>query len=639
MGQDEKNSGTVRADIFRFILKCRGVLARRKGIFLIIFLTVLIGGVIVMSFQKKTYEAMAIVQILHESPNALGYKELTKNEVKDFEDVNTQLNMFSAKSLLLSILGSLDCQDRKDLLSPYFKNWTWIDEADVGEFILERRKVNLLRKSYIVNISFSHCSSTVAAMMANKFADFFCDFSIKTERDVILKSITDLTDKISAQRKVIEDQERRLSKYRETCGAISLDSKDDVAHQQLAVINNALVNKRLEYDLFKNSCLLIEEYRKKGKQLMTLPFVCSNSYVENVLSNLSKQRAEVSSLAEKYGDNHPIIVCENSKLKQLQSELDSAMAFVIDGIGSKKTKAKREYQLLSEKLKQKESEIIELSRVAVEYNSLLRDLTVALNLYNTINSRLHEQIAQLNLLMPNVIVIDRALPPDRPVWPNFKLEISVFLLLGLMFGLLYIVVAEIFDDRIRTREDIHKLFGGNMLGFIRMANQREIEAAMAALAIRIDSELKNHGLDAVNVVGQPGGLSWLTSSFMSLGGNVLVVTDRPITILGKRLVYKEIDGVVGHIGAIDERSDVLILSKSGSSFNERAFEYLQEVRREYDRVIISFSERDAYKAPNPLDDSLILFFIKINSTRTMKLINYMGNTYVSPEKMYCIVFS
>jgi uncharacterized protein involved in exopolysaccharide biosynthesis len=169
-----------------------------------------------------------------------------------------------------------------------------------------------------------------------------------------------------------------------------LESKDDVVHQRLSVLNNALVNKKLEYDLFKKSCLLVEEYKEKGKQLMALPFVCSNNYVEDILSGLSKQRAEIFGLAEKYGDKHPVMICESNKLKQLQIELDSAVAFVINGITSKKTKAKREYQLLEEQFKQQESDIIELSRIAIEYNSLLRDLDVSLNLYNTINNRLHE---------------------------------------------------------------------------------------------------------------------------------------------------------------------------------------------------------------------------------------------------------
>jgi hypothetical protein len=101
--------------------------------------------------------------------------------------------------------------------------------------------------------------------MVNKFADFFCDFSMKIEPNFVLKSINDLTSKVASQKKVIEDQERKLYKYREACSAISLESKDDVAHQRLFVLKNAPVSKKLEYDLFKNYiCRLKSTWKRES---------------------------------------------------------------------------------------------------------------------------------------------------------------------------------------------------------------------------------------------------------------------------------------------------------------------------------------------------------------------------------------
>ncbi|MDR1458256.1 MAG: GumC family protein [Puniceicoccales bacterium] len=638
---DREISSASKEDIFKFIAKYWKILIRRWSISLIIFFAVLVVGVYIMTFQRKIYEATAMVQILHESPNALGYKELTKTEVKDFEDVNTKLNAFGAKGLLLSVLASMSYFDKKNLLFPYFSNWKELSEAEIYEFVLSRRNVNLLRKSYIVNISFNHCSPEVAAMMANKFADFFCEFSLKAERDVVLKSINDLTDKVNSQRKVIEDQERKLSKYRETCGAISLDSKDDIAHQQLTVLNNALVNKKLEYDLLKNSCLLVKEYKEKSRPLITLPFVCASGYVESILSGMSRQRAKISALSERYGSKYPLMVHGNTKLNQLQSELDSAMEFVISGVASKKTKAKREYHLLLEKLKQKESELIELSRIAVEYNSLRRDLDVSLNLYNTINSRLHEQVAQLNVLMPNVIIIDRALPPDLYVWPDFRIEFFAFMLLGMMLGVLYIVIAEIFDARIRCGEDVRKLFGENVFGFIKAVNQHIMESSLVSVSIKIDNALKKHRVNAINVIGKmPMDLvPCLADSFISLGANVLVIADRPIVFHGKLVPYKEIDGGIGHIGIVNERSTVLSLSKNNPNLDEKTLRYIHEVKKKYDKVIISFRGRGAYKIHNLFGDELALLIINYNSTKTADIFHYMENSLTLREKMYCIVLS
>ncbi|MDR0351074.1 MAG: GumC family protein [Puniceicoccales bacterium] len=636
---DDRILSSSKESILELGVNYRRILIRRISVFLVIFFIVLAIGINIMLFQEKTYEATATIQILHESPNALGYKELAKTEVKNFEDVNTQLNLFDSNSLFLLVLKSMSPEDKKNLLSPYFKNWEKLSKGEIHEFVLSRRKINLLRKSYVVDVSFSHRSPEVAAMMANKFAEFFCEFSLKTERDVVLRSINDLTSKVDNQRKVIEDQERKLLKYRETYGAISLDSKDDVAHQQLTMLNNALVNKKLEYDLLKNSCLLIKEYEEKGKQLITLPFVYSNGYVENILSNMSRQRAELSLLTEKYGDKYPLMVCKNSELKQLQAELDSAIKFVINGVISKKTKSKREYHLLSEKFKQKEAEIIELNRIAVEYNSLLRDLDVSLNLYNTINNRLHEQIAQLNVLMPNVTIIDLALPLDQHVWPDFKVEIFVFLLLGIMFGILYVVIAEIFDNRIRCESDVRNLFDDNVVGFIKTVNQSIIESNLHHVSAKINDALEKYDSRTISIIGQiPVNLiPCVANGFMSLGYSVLVITDRPIVFSEKLVSYREIDGNMGHMGIIDERYAVLNLNQKSCNFDEKALKYICEIKEKYDKVIVSLSWSEACKTYKLFGDELFLLAIRYNLTKTTDILHCMQNTLTLREKIYCVV--
>jgi hypothetical protein len=263
-------------------------------------------------------------------------------------------------------------------------------------------------------------------------------------------------------------------------------------------------------------------------------------------------------LAEKYGDKHPVMICENNKLKQLQIELDSAAPFVINRVTSKKNKDKREYQLLEEQFRQQVSDIIELSRIAVEYNSLLRDLHVSLNLYNTINNRLHEQIAQLNLLKPNMTGIDRALPSDRCLWPNFMVGGLGFLFLGITLGVFFFVVAEIFDDGIMNRGDLDNLFGPNALGYVKSTNGYTIESGMIGMCTKINSELKNHNLNNINVVSLVAVdmLPFIIDDFISLETSILVITDRLIIFPNKCITYKEAEVKIGSIASINGRSAI-----------------------------------------------------------------------------------
>jgi hypothetical protein len=241
--------------------------------------------------------------------------------------------------------------------------------------------------------------------------------------------------------------------------------------------------------------------------------------------------------------------------------------------------------------------------------------------------------------MPNVIVIDRALPPDKCLWPNFMIEALAFLLLGITFGVFYIVIAEVFDDRIRNRSDLDNLFGSNVLGYVKSINRYTIESGMVGLCAKINNEMKNHNINNVNVVSWVvvDMLPFIIDGFISLGTSTLVLTDRLIIFPNKCIAYKEVDGKIGHIASINERSAVLSLGISGHNFSEKVFEYLHGVKNKYDRVIIGFNDGKNSCLCNLLGDELMLFMVKYNSTKTADILQSVDNSFVSREKIYSIV--
>ena len=68
--------------------------------------------------------------------------------------------------------------------------------------------------------------------------------------------------------------------------------------------------------------------------------------------------------------------------------------------------------------------------------------------------------------MDNVRIIDEAREQSSPVKPNVKLNIAIFLILGLMLGIGLAFIIELLDKTIKDPDDIEKQLGLPVLGVI-----------------------------------------------------------------------------------------------------------------------------------------------------------------------------
>jgi len=66
----------------------------------------------------------------------------------------------------------------------------------------------------------------------------------------------------------------------------------------------------------------------------------------------------------------------------------------------------------------------------------------------------------------NVRVIDEAVVPDSPSYPNKTMNLALGLLIGLMLGVGLALLLEMLDTRVKTHDDVEQLTGYTMLGII-----------------------------------------------------------------------------------------------------------------------------------------------------------------------------
>jgi len=117
-------------------------------------------------------------------------------------------------------------------------------------------------------------------------------------------------------------------------------------------------------------------------------------------------------------------------------------------------------------LESAKAETLELSRRAVQYDSLKRELDASKEVLNSLLSRLKQTDVAGELKASNIRIIDAAVVPRGPIRPNRLRDILFGMVLGLGLGVLLAFFLEYLDNTIKTPEDIREHLGVPLLGVI-----------------------------------------------------------------------------------------------------------------------------------------------------------------------------
>lgn len=142
----------------------------------------------------------------------------------------------------------------------------------------------------------------------------------------------------------------------------------------------------------------------------------------------------------------------------------------------------REIQLA---LFEQEQKALELNRLSIEYNTIVREAKTSESIYNILLTRLKELSVQVGMQSNNVVVVDYALVPTGPIGPARGRMTGSFFLLGFLLGGAAALAREFFTETLRTRQDFEQLLGIPFLGYIPLFATTRGKSSPAGALLRL----------------------------------------------------------------------------------------------------------------------------------------------------------
>jgi len=468
------------------------IFLRRKWIVAVTAAVILVAVTAISFLTPPTYTAKGQILIERE-PNILSFENMFQIEPLSDDYYQTQYKLLQSRALAGETIDRIKLVENKAFLDRFFQGGSkpGVDpKADpllrrrLVTWFLERVSVQPLRRTRLVDVTFSHRDAQLAADILNAMIESYIEMNVARKYEATEQATDFLATEIENVRSGIREKETKLQEYGRSKNILALNDTENTLVASLGELNRGVtdakmdrINKETYYNAIKNA---------------------GPDYIPSALNSptLSRLAEEYNRLSRDYAKSSERFGPEMPQLQQLKAELDEAKKALDDETQALVSRAYTDWQAalsreqnLTYAFNQQRGAAFQMNSNAIQYNQLLIEIQNDKNLLESLMTRKSEADVSSRLKgfrTSNIWVVDNAEVPLSPSSPNTKRNMALGLLVGLFVGLGLALLYESLDVTVKDAEDVRTYAGVPTLGLIPMFSRDgkealAVEEAAAAL--------------------------------------------------------------------------------------------------------------------------------------------------------------
>lgn len=414
------------------------------------FLSFTLGiALLINNFSTPIYQSSATFKVTLDNSAYVGSRDIAmpfwRDDDRTFE---TQAQVMRSRTLAKRVIKLLNLQDHPlftlkkkegaEDVSP-----EEAESAMVASF-LGNLKVEPVRKSDVIRVSYLSSDKSLAQKVPNVFAEEYMQFEIDAKNQSFAQIKRWLGQQLTQLGSKVEGSQQKLYQYGEKGEILSPEEKDNVVVQKYMELNGLLTKASAER-IAKEA-----QYRQIEEKGVAASPITNNGMVMDLHKQISTETAKVASLGKIYLPNHPTFIAEAANLGGLKARLNDEIRNIRATIRGDYEAARRSENLITEALESEKLKVVDLQKKLVQYKILKRDVEANEELYKGLLSRMKEAAVASTMVASNLSTIDPAEKPLSPFSPKKDRNITIALVLGLFGGACLAFIIEYFDDSIKT---------------------------------------------------------------------------------------------------------------------------------------------------------------------------------------------
>ena len=536
------------------IASIRAILWRQRWILLAVTGAVFLLGLVLTMLMTPMYYASATVRIDPQNAEILEGQELVdpfvaSNEM--FRYLETLRAVIESRSMALGVVDQLDLQDNASLFGSAGKpagvdekDWTEGRRQAAADMLMGSVSVDNPLNTRIIEIGFASDDASLAAQIANSYADNFMSDNVSRSLEANVYAREFLEGEIATTREELRDAEFKAIEYARAnriIGALpqSAYGEDIGTAETLTVLELADTAKQLS-EARADRIQAEQRWRSIiNVPASQLPEVRDNTTIDAMKSQVAAQNAQLADLRQRYRDEHPSVRGILAEIGTLNSQIASASEEVKRSIRDQYRAAQGRESALAGEVQEISNETLDEQDRRVQYNLMARDAAAAREQLAVLLQRFNLISSAANIQRNDATLLDAARIPGAPFSPNLFTNLTLALIAGLGLAVAIAVLREVFDDRIRSIEDVERRLKVPALGqtpYVAHEIGDELDSmfspiseAYSSIRATLDFTLPKAGTQIIQFTSsQPGegkttSAITLATKFASLGKRVLLM--------------------------------------------------------------------------------------------------------------------
>lgn len=421
----------------------------------------------------KIYRSQTIVQIDQTERRVVKIDDLGADNLQSNEALKTMEMNLSNWVLLARVAKNPELKLTPAALALPDRPGKPYAESEILQAFAKAVSVQLVRGTRLITIDGESTDPEVAGLIPNLIVSEYKKMALEEHEAMTQEASQFLVNEVTSLKAKLDKSKQALQKYREDTKAVALEDSRNTIDASLRELNLRLTEAktmrlRLEADYAQVQAL----DRKTPERLLAIPSIASAAAVLEQKKFVTAQEAEIANRSRRYLPKHPRYIEAQARLSELKSGLDRAILAAADGLATALSAAKVNEEKIEEATKDQEMKSLELGRLSIGYEALLREMDSDTALYQNVLARLKETDVVRGIQPDVVRVVQPSATPGSPSKPRKKLFLAGGFAVGLGLGLCAALMRIVLDRSLKTVDQAENFLQLPVLGSVPRQSSR-----------------------------------------------------------------------------------------------------------------------------------------------------------------------
>jgi polysaccharide biosynthesis transport protein len=430
----------------------------------------LVAGILVLTvgaawaftlIQTPVYRATATVLIEPEAPRVVNIQDVApgtgNGAVPSPEYYATQTKLIQSREIIEGVIARLNLKERIPEIG---------GAADPYGAFLSFLLVENLKNTRLVTLSFENTDPKLAAEVANAAARGYVKYNVDIRNRMAQEAGAWLQEQVGGLIAKADRSAAALQAYQAKADLLGIQEQRKIITEKIIAYDKAyLESQSARYATEAKLREIIRILKDPGAADVVFT-VIDDPMIRKLKEEASTLLSERSKLREQYRAKHPDLIAIEAQIKHVNERIREEVGKLRQAVENEHQVAKAREASMAAGLNELRRDAQQLASKEARALTLQREKDSNDELVATVMKRMKETGLTTGLEASNVRVVESATPPTMPARPRTVLVRVLSAILGLGLGIGFALVAESIDNRVRSPEDIERVLGVPVIGFV-----------------------------------------------------------------------------------------------------------------------------------------------------------------------------